>query len=413
LHQAASTSRDVIDGRYAWTRLALSVFIGTVGSVGMWAIVVVLPAVQADFGIERAQASLPYAAMMVGFAVGNVMIGRYVDRFGVAVPVAAAAILGLAFLLSAVSSSIWMFAIAQALVGFGSSATFGPMVADVSHWFERRRGIAITTMASGNYLAGVIWPGIITMLLPMGGWRGAFIVVGTICIVAMVPLSLLFLRQRAPHAQEPVAFEDVVDAPSRVRSAGLSPRALQALLSIAGVGCCVAMSMPQVQLVAYCVDLGYGATNGAQMLSLMLFGGIFSRLASGLVADRIGGVRTLLIGSALQGISLILYIPFDGLASLYVVSLIFGLSQGGIVPCYAIIVREYLPAREAGQRVGIVIMATIAGMALGGWLSGWIYDQTGSYEAAFLNGIGWNLLNISVMSFILLRTRRVVRPAMG
>jgi MFS family permease len=173
------------------------------------------------------------------------------------------------------------------------------------------------------------------------------------------------------------------------------------------------MSMPQVQLVAYCVDLGYGATNGAQMLSLMLFGGIFSRLASGLVADRIGGVRTLLIGSALQGISLILYIPFDGLASLYVVSLIFGLSQGGIVPCYAIIVREYLPAREAGQRVGIVIMSTIAGMALGGWLSGWIYDQTGSYEAAFLNGIGWNLLNISVMSFILLRTRRVVRPAMG
>jgi MFS family permease len=166
-----------------------------------------------------------------------------------------------------------------------------------------------------------------------------------------------------------------------------------------------------VHLVAYCADLGYGVARGAEMLSLMLAGGILSRNLSGYVADRIGGVRTLLIGSVLQGLSLVFYIPFDGLASLYIVSLMFGLAQGGIVPCYAIIVREYFPAREAGQRTGIVIMATIAGMAIGGWMSGWIYDMTGSYQAAFLNGIAWNLLNLSAMLVVLFRTGRRAEAA--
>ena len=166
------------------------------------------------------------------------------------------------------------------------------------------------------------------------------------------------------------------------------------------------MSMPQVHLVSLCVDLGYGPVAGAEMLSLMLMGGVVSRLASGLIADRLGGVRTLLIGSMLQCIALFLYLPYDGLVSLYVVSLIFGLSQGGIVPSYALIVREYLPAKEAGARVGFVIMATIVGMALGGWMSGWIYDMTGNYQAAFLNGIAWNILNIAVIATIFLKSRR-------
>jgi MFS family permease len=165
------------------------------------------------------------------------------------------------------------------------------------------------------------------------------------------------------------------------------------------------MSMPQVHIVAYCTDLGYGPAVGAEMLSLMLMGGVASRLVSGLLADRLGGVLTLLIGSTLQMLALMLYLPTTGLTPLYIVSLIFGLSQGGIVPAYAIIVREYLPAREAGARVGFVIMATILGMALGGWLSGLIYDITGSYRWAFLNGIAFNALNVGIMVMILIRSR--------
>jgi MFS family permease len=218
----------------------------------------------------------------------------------------------------------------------------------------------------------------------------------------VVPLALL-LRRRIPVTQMAAGAPG---GPAVPLDSGFTPRTLQWLLALAGVGCCVAMSMPQVHIVAYCADLGYGVAVGAEMLAVMLGAGIISRLVSGLLADVIGGVRTLLIGSVLQGLALLLYLPFDGLTSLYVVSLLFGLSQGGIVPSYAIIVREYLPAAEAGRRIGFVIMATILGMALGGWMSGWIYDVTGSYQMAFLNGIAWNALNVLIVVMILLRTRR-------
>ncbi|WP_159586351.1 MFS transporter [Chelativorans xinjiangense] len=391
------------DDIHSWLRLTLCLLLGTIGSVGMWAVVVVLPGVQADFAVERADASLPYTAAMIGFAAGNVLIGRYVDRMGVALPVALAGVaLGSGFILSCFAQSVWQFALLQALVGFGASSTFGPLIADISHWFERRRGIAVAAAASGNYLAGVVWPTVIKLMLAGTGWRVTFLYIGIFCIVTIVPLALL-LRPRPPAAS-PLGSDGMpTGLRRRAGPSPFSPPVLQGLLIVAGVACCVAMSMPQVHIVAYCVDLGYGVARGAEMLSLMLAGGIVSRLASGFIADYIGGARTVLIGSVLQCLALILYIPWDGLASLYIVSLVFGLSQGGIVPSYAIIVREYLPAREAGQRVGIVIMATIAGMALGGWMSGFIYDLTGSYQAAFLNGIAWNLLNIAVILLILLR----------
>ena len=384
--------------------------LSTVGSVGMWSVIVVLPEVQAEFGVDRAAASMPYTMTMIGFAFGNVMIGRFVDRAGIFPPMLlAAASLFFGYMLAALSPSIWVFAIVQAIIGFGAAATFGPLIADISHWFDRRRGVAVAAAASGNYFAGAIWP-LLMQLTPSGeGWRYTYVAIGIVCIVGMVPLAF-YLRRRAPHVTAEAAGS--TPAVTRSKSIDLSPRALQILLSIAGVGCCVAMAMPQVHIVAYCVDLGFGVARGAEMLSLMLVGGIVSRLASGFLADHIGGVKTLLIGSVLQCLALFAYIPFDGLASLYMVSLVFGLSQGGIVPSYAIIVREYLPAKEAGQRVGLVIMATIAGMALGGWLSGWIYDLTGSYSAAFLNGIGWNILNIAIMVLILWRTRSV-RPAVA
>lgn len=391
-----------IDGRYAWTRLVMSVLIATIGSVGMWSVVVVMPAIEAEFGTMRAQSSLPYTMTMVGFAIGNVYMGRLVDKAGILLPVIGSAFaLAIGYAAAALAPSIWVFAIVQTLIGFGAAATFGPLIADISHWFMKRRGVAVAAAASGNYFAGAIWPLVIQAVLPDLGWRMTYFGIGLFCIVTMLPLALLFLKARAPD------LGSGADAavPKPVMSIDLSPRQLQILLSIAGLGCCVAMSMPQVHIVAYCVDLGFGVGVGAEMLSLMLIGGVVSRLASGFLADHIGGVKTLLIGSVFQMLALAAYIPFDGLASLYLVSLVFGLSQGGIVPSYAIIVREYLPAHEAGRRVGLVIMATIIGMALGGWLSGLIYDITGSYQAAFLNGIAWNLMNVVIMAMILFRTR--------
>ena len=400
-----SGGTDAVDGAYAWRRLAVSLAISTIGGVGLWSAVLVLPAIQAEFGVDRAGASLPYTATLIGFAVGGVAMGRLADRFGIRLPLLlGAAMLGLGYLAAAAAASYWQFVAAQALlIGMlGSSPSFGPLVADVSHWFRRRRGIAVAIVASGNYLAGTIWPPILQHAIAGIGWRGTHAGIGIFCLVTLLPLILLLGRRTSFDAGSPTAAGAVPDVPP------VPPAVLQGLLVLAGVACCVAMSMPQVHLVAYCADLGYGPARGAQMLSLMLGLGVVSRLASGMLADRIGGVGTLILGSALQCLALLFYLPFDGLVSLYVVSGLFGLSQGGIVPSYALIVRQYFPAREAGTRISLVLMATVIGMALGGWMSGAIYDLTGSYHAAFMNGIGWNLLNLSIAVWLLWSRGRAV-----
>lgn len=365
----------------------------------MWSVIVVLPAVQQEFGVDRAGASFPYSMTMVGFALGNVFVGRLVDRVGLARPMAFSGVaLSLSYLLASQVESIATFALLQLCIGAGGAVCFGPFLADISHYFSRFRGLAVGLAASSNYLAGTIWPFFIEFFLREQSWREAYWGIGLICLAVMTPLAW-FLRRPSTQAspQSASGSESILPSP-------LSPRQIQLLLIVAGVGCCVAMSMPQVHIVALCSDLGYGVAVGAEMLSLMLACGIFSRLASGLLADRVGGVRALLLGSFLQCLALILYLPTDGLTSLYVVSAVFGLSQGGIVPSYTIIIREYLPAKEAGARVGIVIMATVFGMALGGWLSGKIFDWTGSYQAAFLNGIGWNLMNLVLIGTLLIRS---------
>jgi len=400
------------DSRYAWTRLAVTLALMTIGSGAMYIVAVVLPPVQAEFGVGRADASLPYTLMMIGFGVGGVLMGRLADRFGVMVPVfVGAAGLGSGFIAAGMTGSIWSFALVHGvLLGMlGSAATFAPLVADTSLWFVRRRGIAVAICASGNYLAGAVWPPIVQHFIESVGWRQTYIGLGVFCAVTM-PLLALLMRPRPPAAVAAPTKRANAAAPS-TRPFGLSMGQAQTLLCVAGVACCVAMSMPQVHIVAYCGDLGYGAARGAQMLSLMLACGIASRLISGAICDRIGGLRTLLLGSVLQGIALLLFIPFDSLTSLYIISALFGLFQGGIVPSYAIIVREHFPPAEAGVRVGAVLTATLFGMALGGWMSGKVFDLTGSYQAAFVNGVAWNLVNLAIVLVLMQRMRRTLRAS--
>ena len=391
------------DTPYAWFRLLITLIIAIFANTGMWAVITIMPALEAEFVTSRAVTSLPFTMNMIGFAVGNLVIGQIIDRFGVTLSVMAAAICSAsAFFLATLAGDIYLLAATHLLLGFGTAAGFGPLITDISHWFLKQRGIAVALIASGNYLAGGIWPLFLSDILAEDGWRAAYLSLSVVTLCIILPLALL-LQRRLPEAGHEIAARQVTQNIQKTR---ISPLRLQILLSIAGVACCVAMSMPQVHIVSYCVGLGYGPAVGAEMLSLMLFGGVVSRIASGLIADRIGGIRTLLLGSFAQGIALVMYLPFDGMASLYVVSLIFGLSQGGIVPSYALVVREFLPPKEAGARIGFVIMMTIIGMALGGWMSGWIYELTGSYQAAFINGIAWNALNLGIVLWILSRDRQ-------
>ena len=410
--QAASepNQEPVTESAYAWVRLLVSLVLMTIGGAGMYAVSVVLPRIQADFAVARSDASLPYTMSMIGFGLGGIIMGRLSDRFGVMVPVLVGAVgLGLGFVAAGSSTSLWQFSLAQGfLIGLlGTSATFAPLVADTSQWFTRRRGIALAICMSGNYVAGAVWPPIIAHFSESAGWRQTYIGIGIFCVVSIVPLALVLRRRPPMLIATPATAATAASALQSANPLGLQPATLQILLSVAGLSCCVAMSMPQVHIVAYCSDLGFGAARGAEMLSLMLGMGIVSRLVSGWISDHIGGLRTLLLGSVLQGVALLLFLPFDGMVPLYVVSGMFGLFQGGIVPSYALIVREYFTPKEAGARVGTVLMATMFGMALGGWMSGVIFDWTGSYKAAFVNGLVFNLLNITIVLFLLSRVRKI------
>lgn len=396
-----------VDSTYAWARLMVALLIMTLGASGMYVVPVVLPAVQADFGVSRAAASLPYTLVMIGFGLGGLLMGRLADRFGITFPLLIGALgLGLGFGSAAMAQDITQFSLVHGLlIGLlGCSTTFAPLLADTTLWFARRRGIAVAICASGNYLGGALWPPIVQHFVETQGWRTAYLGMALVSATSIALLALL-MRRRPPTA---AASAGPLDATSPLEKHsdqpfGLSPARSLVLLTIASVSCCVAMSMPQVHIVAYCTDLGYGAARGAEMLSLMMAAGVASRLISGAICDRIGGLRTLLLGSGLQGLALLFFLPFDGMVSLYLIAAMFGLFQGGIVPSYAIIVRENFPARHTGSFVGLLIMGTMLGMALGGWMSGKIFDLTGSYQAAFVNGLIWNLLNLSIAYYLLRR----------
>lgn len=405
IEDSRSLTPFIPDSTAAWQRLGLSLLIGALGSVGMWSVVVVLPVVQAEFGGTRGDASLAFTLAMLGFGIGGVVTGRLTDKLGIvaAIGIGVVALL-VGYVSAGLSAALWSFTLVHFFVGVGASATFAPLMAEASHWFVKRRGIAVAIAACGNYVGGAIWPPVIERSMAMYGWRPTHIGIGIFCAVTM-GLVLLILRSQMAGTERRTLQSDVRPSVDLKMSAN----ALTTILGVAAIGCCVAMSMPQVHIVAYCGDLGYGVARGAEMLAVMLAFGIISRIGSGFFADRFGGLATLLLGSVLQAIALGLYMFFDGLSSLYIISALFGLFQGGIVPSYAIIVRETMPARDAATRVGIVIMASVVGMSFGGWISGYIFDLTGSYRAAFLNGVAWNAVNAAIVLLLLLRARQ--RPA--
>ena len=263
----ASAGRYAPDGAYAFTRLALSLLIATLIGVGMWAIIVVLPETQPDFGVDRGAASLPYTVMMCTLAVSTTALGRMTDRRGIVLPLARRR------RLCAELARVHRCPRADRS---GAGTGFAPMMADISHWFVRRRGLAVVVVASGNYFAGTIWPFLISLTMPLIGWRATYVGIGVIVAAAVPPLALMMSRR--PSA---AVFEQADAATEAARAdVGISPRLLLALLVLAGFSCCAAMSMPQVHLVAYCGDLGYGVARGAQMLSVMMALGIVSRIGS-------------------------------------------------------------------------------------------------------------------------------------
>ena len=389
------------DSHYSWFRLLITFIIGTSLNIGMWAIVIVLPDIQKEFNFNRGEVSVLFSFTMVGFALGNFILGKLVDKYGIILTLLFASFtVVLGFFISAFSYSLILLIFCHVMIGFGTAAGFGPLMSDISFWFSKRRGIAVSVAASGNYFSGIIWPTLISAIFSNTfDWRFLYVLFGIIAVILTIPLSFV-LRKKI---EKSILDKETTEANQKLSEKFISPRFLLIILIMASIACCVAMSMPQIHIVALCVDLGFSPIVGTNMLSLMLAGGVISRIISGVAVDYFGGFKVLLVGSSLQCLALFLYLPFDGLTSLYLVSLIFGLAQGGIVPSYAVILREYLPPQNIASKIGIVLMATIFGMAFGGWVSGFIFDLTGSYSLAFLNGIIWNFINILLIIYLMFK----------
>ena len=396
---------------YPVVRLFASLLLMAVAGSAMYAAILVLEPAAAEFDTGRGAGSMPYTLFMIGFAVGGVMMGRLADRFGIVAPALLASLcLPAGLLFAARATELWHFSVSLGVLCglFGMAATFAPVASDISHWFTARRGLAVGIVISGTYVAGAIWPPVLQHYIDAWGWRATFQGLGNLTLVTMLPLAALLYRPAViDHGDGPAAQA----GGSRRRPLGLSSRSLQGLLCLAGVGCCAAMAMPQVHIVPLVVDLGFDAVHGARMLALMLGCGVVSRLVSGWLSDRIGGLKTLLVGSALQGLVIFGFLFAGGLTALYVLAVAFGLSQGGIVPSYTIIVRSLFPPGEAGWRIGTTMMFTVSGMALGGWLAGALHDLTGSYTAAILAAVGFNVLNLAIAALLIARDRPRPGPA--
>lgn len=389
---------DSVETPYGWVIAAAShLLIATAIGVS-YLVVVSLKPIAAEFGWPRSIPSLAYALMMMGAGVGGIVMGYWSDKRGMGgVSLVGALMIGLgAILVSRTQDYLSLLITCALLLGFlGVGTVLSPLMTNATRWFDRRRGMAVAIVASGQAIAGAIWPNVFQYGIDESGWRETWFWFGVFAICAMLPLTLL-VRRKPPTSK--ISRAGLGGAVYDIRSA---PMLALVLLGLAIVGCCVAMATPAVHLVAMCSDLGFGAANGARMLSFLLACSFASRLGFGWLSDKIGGLKTILIGSSLQALALSSYIWVDDLTSLYILSGMFGLAYGGIVPAYTLAVRELFPAREAGWRIGVIFMCGTSGMALGGWLGGVIFDLTGHYQYAFTTGVFFNLVNLSIICFLL------------
>ena len=391
-----------LDSKQAWLRLIIIFTMSVIGTAGMWPVVIIMPNIQNEFGLDRAASTYPYVATMFGYGIGNVIIGRMLDKIGIRKPIIFALILLVSsYLFSVLATNVFWLSIIQFFLGFSAAAFFGPMMADISKFFYKRKGLAVSLVASGQHLCGAIWPFLIKDFLIDGQWKSAHLFIAVVCSIC-IPILFFFLGEKKTKSDEKVQNFEKNRNVNSTQKLSISNKKIQILLMFAGILCCVAMSVPQVHIVPLCIDYGYGLTVGTEILSFMLFAAVTSRILFGFLSDKIGPIQTLILGSSLQAISLSMFLPFNSQLSLYIVAVFFGLSQGGIVPIYTVIISKFLPTNEVAERVGLLIFATIIGMSLGGWLSGEIFDYTNSYKLAFLNGIFWNIINVSIMVYLYL-----------
>ena len=396
-----------VETRYGWVIVFASLAVHSISLGAPTILFVALKPIAADLDTARAVPSMAYSLLMIGTGIGGIAMGWWMDRRGVMQPVLFGAVMiCLGALLASYAEGRWSLFIATGLLMglLGKAAMIAPLVANVTRWFDRRRGLAVAIITSGQGLAGALWPTVIQYFNELVGWRGAFLYFSIFAAVTMVPCAFL-LRPRPPISpSDRPAAGSAADAR---RVLDLPPHVAQIMLWVGTIGCCAAMSVPIVHLVSHVTDQGYTLEQGAQALSVLFMAAFLSRLAFGVLADRIGPMRTLLIGSVSMAAMLLAFAFTTSYMGLFAAALLFGLGFSGIMPCYPLIIRILFPVSQAGKRIAAQYMFSAVGMALGGWLGGVIFDLTGSYSPAFLVAFAFNVVNFTMMSMVHVRHTRL------
>jgi len=392
-----------------------------VGSGSLFLIAVTLKDLSSEFGWPREVPSLAFSLQFIGGGMGGIMMGYLLDRVGaVVLPLIAACAIATGAILTTFVQEQWqLYAIYLVLFGFlGQGSLYAPLMANISKWYDRRRGMVVGIVASGQSLAGIVWPPIFGVAITEIGWRNGFVGFGVIAACIMLPMCFFFARK--PPALETLQAAEALDGldskgnvrrGARKSDTSLSMLQLQMVLCAAIIGCCISMSLPLAHMVAHASDKGLPLTDAVTVLSVTLMAAFVSRvLLVGFLSDRFGGLWALFCFSALQAVSVGLLTASDSVALLYIVGISFGLGYGGIFPVYAVIVREYMPPQEAGRRTGIVFLFGALAMGFGSWMGGALFDATGSYTTPFLLGVAANCVNLVIVGMLLTKTKKSEPP---
>jgi MFS family permease len=407
---AGARSPASIETRASWVAACLTLALLSVSYGSPLLSVVGLKLITEELGTPRQVVSLVVALTWLGTGAGGIVMGQVAERIGMRATVMIGAV-SIAFGLAiSASGSIWAILIGHTVfVGlFGNGALFPPLLVYVSRWFDRRRGTALALISSGQYIAGMGWPTVFERAMAGYGWRATMVGFAVVVLIT-VPVAALFLQQ--PPAA-PGGFEGG-EGGGRRRVLGMRPNTALALIAIAGFACCIPMSIPQGHLVAFCSDVGIPMAQGAAMLSVLQGSAFLSRILWGWMADRVGGLLTVLVGSACQAVAVSAFMATQNETALFAIAAAYGLGFSGIVPAYVMAVRELFPSREASWRVPVVLFVSMGGMAVGTWWAGALFDHFGYYGPAFASGVLFNLANLALVGFLVLRQRRggAFRPA--
>ena len=402
------------EGHGAWLAAGVTLALLSFSYGSPLLIVVGLKPITQDLGTTREIVALAGALTWVGTGAGGILMGWLADRIGIRRTVVFGATMIAAGLCVSATGKIWAIYLGHGLLLglLGNGAMFPPLMVYVSRWFEARRGAALALISSGQYIAGMVWPTVFEHAIVRYGWQATMVGYGAVCIVAIIPLAVLYLH---PAPATPAADAHAARAGTRGTVLGLPHNVVMTVLCLAGFCCCVPMALPQSHLVAFCSDIGIPPAQGAAMLSVMTGCAFVSRQFWGWMADRVGGLPTLLCGSACQAVAIGLFLLTQNEAGLFAISAAFGLGFSGIVPAYVLIVRELYPSSEASWRVPMVLFVAMSGMAFGSWFAGALYDHFGYYAPAFAIGAAFNIANLTIVGFLLLRqgVRGGMRPAMA